>query len=424
MSATAIRTAEIIAVGSELLTPWRQDTNSLFITEQLNALGIDVCVKTVVGDDHRRIATALRAALERVPLVVLTGGLGPTSDDITRDVVADVMNRPLSEDAGILDRIRRRFESRGWTMPDVNRRQALVPRGAEPIDNPRGTAPGLWIADDAAVVVLLPGPPAELQPMLRSLVTDRLFARASEVRIYRRVLQVTGRPESDVEQSAHPIYARWIAEEPPIETTILAAPGRIELHLSVRASSQAIGDARLEAAVDELVDALGVSVYSTNGRSLAQVVGDLLRARGLRVAMAESCSGGLALSLLTDVPGASDYVTSGVVAYSNQAKIDLLGVPAALIGAHGAVSEPVAAAMASGIRRRADADIGIGITGIAGPGGGTADKPVGMVCLALDGPDQTTRVTTLLLPGDRTQVKHQSARAALDLIRRVLIARP
>lgn len=423
MSTGAIRTAEVIAVGSELLTPWRQDTNSLFITEQLNTLGIEVCVKTIVGDDRRRIASALRAALDRVPLVVLTGGLGPTADDLTRDVVAEVLNRPLAEDPAIRERIRRRFESRGWIMPEVNRRQALVPRGAEPLDNPRGTAPGLWIADGHAVVVLLPGPPAELQPMLRSLVADRLAARATGERLYRRVLHVTGRPESDVEQSVLPIYSRWSAEALPIETTILAAPGQIELHLATRASSPEAGEARLAAAVEELAQTLGASVYSIDGRSLEQVVGDLLRSTGQRIAVAESCSGGLLLSRLTDVPGASDYVASGIVAYSNQAKIDLLGVPAALIASHGAVSEPVAAAMASGVRQRVGADIGIGLTGIAGPGGATAEKPVGMVCLAMDGPGAAAHAATFRFPGDRLQVKRQSVRAALDLVRRTLCAR-
>ncbi len=423
MTATSpIRAAEIIAVGSELLTPWRQDTNSLFITQQLNEIGIELLGKTVVGDDRAQIARSLRDAIRRVPLVVLTGGLGPTDDDLTREVAAAVLGRSLSEDAAIVDRIRRRFESRGWVMPEVNRRQAQVPEGADLLDNPRGTAPGLWIEHVDGIVVLLPGPPRELQPMLEALISSHLESRTTGERLCRRVVKVTGRPESDVEQAAQPAYARWRDRDPPVSTTILASPGQIELHLSVRAESTTTGATILDAAVAELVAALGDSVVSTDGRSLEEVVGDLLTAAGLRIAVAESCSGGLLLSRLTDVPGSSRYVESGVVSYSNASKSELLGVPASLIESHGAVSEPVAEALASGVRTRTGADLGVGITGIAGPGGGSPEKPVGSVAIAVDGPRADRRVASLRFPGGRQLVKRQTTEAALDVIRRALLA--
>lgn len=420
--APPIRAAEIIAVGSELLTPWRQDTNSLVITEQLNGIGIEVRGKAIVGDDRHQIARALREAIGRVPLVVLTGGLGPTDDDVTREVAADVLGRSLSEDASIVERIRSRFAARGWIMPEVNRRQAQVPEGAELLDNSRGTAPGLWIEHADGVVVLLPGPPRELQPMLAALVTAQLGSRTAGEHLCRRIVKVTGRPESDVEQTVQPVYAPWRDRDPSVSTTILASPGQIELHVSTRAASIEAGAAILDDAVAALVGALGESAFSTDGRTLEQVVGGLLTEANLRIAVAESCSGGLLLSRLTDVPGSSAYVETGVVAYSNRSKSELLGVPASLIEAHGAVSEPVAQALASGVRSRGHADLGVGITGIAGPGGGSPEKPVGTVVIAVDGPQAMRRVTTRCFPGGRQLVKRQATEAALDMTRRALLA--
>ena len=351
---TPFRRAAIVAVGSELLTSSKLDTNSLHITEQLNRLGIDVVLKSVVGDSRDELTHMIRALLERVDLLILCGGLGPTDDDITREAVSAALERPLSEDEGITARLRERFKARGFAMPmpEINRRQAMVPAGAIVIENSRGSAPGLWIDHGARSVVLLPGPPRELKPMLASLVDGRLRDRASGESLVRRVVRIAGRIESDVDQVLQPLYHQWADASPPIAATILAAPGAIELHLSARASSSAAADAALDPAVREVVKAIGEDVYSTDGRTLERVVGDLLVNGGLRIAAAESCTGGLITSRLTDVPGSSRYVDQSVITYANAAKTELLGVPPEMIEAHGAVSEPVALAMAEGIRTR------------------------------------------------------------------------
>ena len=419
-----IRTAEIIAVGSELLGSTRTDSNSLYISQRLSDIGVDLHVKDVVGDEPTDLATVFRQALDRADVVVFTGGLGPTDDDLTRDVVSDVLHLPMTVDEAIVDRIRARFERRGLTMPDVNRRQALVPRGAVVLDNPNGTAPGLLIERAGAhghqVIVLLPGPPREMQPMVDRLCAGPLLAFAGPERTFRTSLFLTGRGESHVEQKAQPIYSRWRDRTPPIATTILAAMGQIELHLSIRDSDERRAQAALAAARDELLGVIGDDVYSTDGRAMEAVVGDMLKARGYMVAAAESCTGGLFSSRLTDVAGSSAYVRGGVIAYANDEKTSLLGVPADLIAAHGAVSEPVAVAMAEGIRERTGADVTVGITGIAGPGGGTPEKPVGTVAIAVIVPDQPAYVRTYQFIGGRAMVKFQATQAAMDRIRRML----
>ena len=413
--------AVIIAVGSELLTPHKIDTNSLYLTEQLDRLGVAVRGKRVAGDDAGEIGAAVRQELRPGELIVLTGGLGPTDDDRTRETVAEVLGRPLVEDPAIVADIRARFAARGIEMPDLNRRQALVPAGASVLANRRGTAPGLWMEHERAVVVLLPGPPRELRPMFERQVVPRLAGRAGASGVYRRVLRVAGRAESAVEAVTYPIYSAWRSSEPPIETTILSSLGQIELHLSTRASGSEEADGRLEAASDELAAALGRDLFSSDGSPLEAVVGGLLRRRGLRVAVAESCTGGLVTSRLTDVPGSSAYVHAAWVAYSNDAKIAALGVDAKLLEAHGAVSEAVADAMAQGARGRAGVDVGLGVTGVAGPGGGSADKPVGTVWVALAGPGSARRARRLQLPGERERVKFQASQAALDMLRRALL---
>jgi nicotinamide-nucleotide amidase len=414
-----VRRAAILAVGSELLTSGRIDSNSLVITDALNAIGIDVMFKAVIGDDRTELAAAFDHAMNRVDVVIFTGGLGPTEDDVTREVVAAQLGLPLHEDASITDAIQRRFAMRGWKMPEINRRQAMVPEGAAVLANPNGTAPGLWIEARGKCLALLPGPPREMKPMLAQIVDQRLRARAGGIQLRRRILKIAGRSESRVEELTQPIYSRWRDETPPIETTILAAPGQIELHLSARGheeSSLMVALDRADAAIREV---LPNDVFSADGRSLEEVVGQLLRERSLRIALAESCTGGLATSRLTDVPGSSDYVDRAVVVYSNAAKTELLGVPADLIAAHGAVSEPVAAAMATGIRERAAVDVGVGITGIAGPGGGTETKPVGMVCIAVAWSDVVVR--TFKFPGNRELVKTFAAFTAVDMVRRHLV---
>jgi len=402
-----------------MLTPFRVDTNSLAITERLNQLGFDVRLKAVVGDQVEELAHVLESALTWADLIVLTGGLGPTEDDITRDAVARVLNLPVDIDEQIVDRIRERFARRGLTMPEINRRQGMVPRGATVLANPNGTAPGLWLERGRTAMVVLPGPPREMKPMLDAVIRDRLESRASGG-LFRRVLRITGRTESDVDAAAQPVYSRWTNGSVPIFTTILAMLGQIELHLTAHAKTRAEADAALDAAQGELETVLGSAIYSVDGRPLEAVVGEMLRERRMTIAVAESCSGGLLAARLTDVPGSSDYVDRGVVCYSNLSKTELAGVPASLIEQHGAVSEPVARAMATGIRDRANANVGIGITGIAGPGGGSPDKPVGTVAIAVAVGNEL-RVRTFQFLGGREMVKFQSAQAAMNMLRLLLL---
>ena len=410
----------ILAIGSEMLTPFRVDTNSLFITDRLNAIGYDVRLKAVVADDVSELARVIESALGWIDLLVITGGLGPTEDDMTRDAVARVLGIPLDVDETIVERIRERFARRGMTMPGINRRQAMVPRGADVLPNPNGTAPGLWLEKGGTALVLLPGPPREMKPILEAVIAERLAPKSKGSGLFRRVLKITGRAESDVDAQAQPVYGTWTTQAVPISTTILAVLGQIELHLTAQASNKADADGALDAAVQELQNVLGPAVYSIDGRALEVVVGDLLRERTMTIAVAESCTGGLLASRLTDVPGSSEYMDRGVVCYSNQSKTDLAGVPEALIREHGAVSEPVAKAMAEGIRSRAGTNIGIGITGIAGPGGGTPEKPVGTVAVAV-AVDDEVRVRTFQFIGNREMVKFQAAQSALNMTRLMLL---
>jgi nicotinamide-nucleotide amidase len=415
-----IRRAGIIAVGSEMLTPSKVDTNSLFITEQLNLLGIQVAFKSIVGDDRGDLELAVREALERVDLLVCCGGLGPTDDDLTRVVVADVVERPLVEDESITAQIRARFQGRGLEMPEINRRQAMVPAGARVLPNTQGTAPGLWIEHHDRIVLLLPGPPRELKPMMTRVEETLLRDRAGAMSLVRRVIKITGRSESHTEEAVQPLYAEWAGARVPISATILASLGQIELHLSACCASREEAEAALDAAVEQVKRVMGLHVYSADGRGLEEVVGAMLVERKLWIAVAESCTGGLIASRLTDVPGSSRYVERGVVSYSNAAKTELLGVPEEMLRTHGAVSETVAVAMADGIRTRSSVDIGVGVTGIAGPDGGTPEKPVGMVCIAASSAGGT-RVRTFRFVGGREMVKFQASQAALDMVRRVLL---
>jgi len=416
--------AEVIAVGSELLTPTHIDTNSLFITERLNQLGIELQGKSVAADDRTALRTIVTDALRRSDLLILTGGLGPTDDDLTRDVVSDLINAPLEYHAEIFEAIEKRFASRGLKVPEINRRQAMVPRGAAILANPNGTAPGLWIEHDAKRILLLPGPPRELKPMLERVIEERLASVAGATRLFRRVLRITGQSESSVEEKMQPLYARWLCAPVRIVTTILASLGQIELHLTAAAETSDEGIRALDAAVEEVKHALGRDLFSVNGQTMQEVVGDLCRAGSLRISAAESCTGGLVMTRLTEVPGSSDYVDRGVVVYSNQSKTELLGVPADLISAHGAVSEPVAEAMASRMAEIAGTDLSVGITGIAGPTGGTPEKPVGTVMIAAawrrDGKPET-RVRTFRFVGGREMIRFQASQAALDMLRRWIL---
>ena len=414
-----LQQAVILAVGSELLTPHKLDTNSLFLTEQLNAHGIVVRYKLVVGDDADDLATAIRAASSRADLIVMTGGLGPTDDDVTRTAVATAFGLRLQENVDVVSSIRSRFEARGLEMPDINRRQALVPVGAFTLPNLRGTAPGLWMECDDVVCLLLPGPPRELRPMFDQVVRERMVQRTAGQRVVRRVLTIVGRTESHVEELTHPVYSQWRAPGPVIETTILASLGQLELHLSTRTDDADRATQLLDDATAALADVLGNSLVSADGESMEVVVGRLLTDRGRRIALAESCTGGLTTSRLTDVPGSSAYVLAAWIVYGNEAKV-ALGVDAALIAQHGAVSEPVASAMAVQACQRAGADYGLGVTGIAGPGGGSAEKPVGTVAFSLAAVDGPIRTRTFRFPGERDRVKFQASQTALDMLRREL----
>jgi nicotinamide-nucleotide amidase len=411
----------VIAVGSEMLTPTHLDTNSLFITERLNEIGIDLQGKTVAGDDRDVLKAIVSDALERTDLLILTGGLGPTDDDLTRDVVADLIGRPLEYHEPIFEAIEKRFAARGLRTPEINRRQAMVPQGAAVLPNKNGTAPGLWIEDDRTLIVLLPGPPRELKPMFEAVIQERLLAHVGASRLFRRLLRITGQSESYVEEKMQPLYAKWLSAPTKVMTTILASLGQIELHLTAVATSADEGHRALDGAVADVREVLGRDLFSTNGETMQQIVGELLRMRRFRIAAAESCTGGLVMARLTEVPGSSDYVDRGVVVYSNESKTDLLGVPASLISEHGAVSEPVAEAMAVGMARLAATDVAVGITGVAGPSGGTPEKPVGMVAIASAWAHNgviDTRVRTFNFVGGREMIRFQASQAALDMVRR------
>ena len=403
-----------------MLTPFRVDTNSLIVTERLNAIGYDVRLKVVVGDDVDELARVFESSLTWAGAVVIIGGLGPTEDDLTRDAVARVLQVPLDLHQHVVDRLAERYARRGMKMAEINKRQALAPRGATLIDNPNGSAPGLWLERGSTAIVLVPGPPREMAPMFETVVRERLAPRTGGRGLFRRVLKITGRTESDVDSCVQPIYQPWTSAAVPISTTILAVLGQIELHLTAQAESAAAAEPVLDAAVAALEDALDGAVYSVDGRALEVVVGELLRAKALTLAVAESCTGGLLASRLTDVPGSSDYVERGVVCYSNRSKVELAGVPPTLIEAHGAVSEPVARAMAEGVRANAGTRVGLGITGIAGPGGGTPDKPVGTVAVAV-AVDDEVRVKTFQFVGGREHVKFQASQAAMNLLRLMML---
>lgn len=405
--------AEIIAIGSEMLTPFRVDTNSLWLTERLNAMGIDVKLKTVVGDDEARLEETIRDAMKRSEIVISTGGLGPTEDDITRKIFARVLKRQLILEQEILDKVRARFARRNVPMPEINARQALVINGAQVLYNNNGTAPGMLITEGKCTVALLPGPPREMKPIFDDSVAPVLKQRAGDRLIVRRCLSIFGLTESRTDELAAPVYLK--CQNP--STTILFKDGQIELHLTAQAKNEPEANKLLDELGGQLEEVLGEYVFSRSNETLEQVVGELLKWRGYTLATAESCTGGLLAGRITDVPGSSEYFLEGVISYSNEAKADLLGVPKKLIKEHGAVSEEVANAMAAGIRKRAGSTFGVGITGVAGPGGGSEEKPVGLVYIALADDSQAT-ARKFIFPGDRQFIRTLSVNAALDMVRR------
>ncbi|HXX15789.1 MAG TPA: competence/damage-inducible protein A [Candidatus Eremiobacteraceae bacterium] len=404
--------AEIIAVGSELLTPDRVDTNSLFITEELNKLGIEVLRKTIVGDDRELLAEAFRDALNRVPVVIASGGLGPTEDDLTRETVAELLGRQLQRNEQVVRAIEARFRSFKREMPSVNLRQAMVPEGAEVLENPRGTAPGLWLEDQGRKVALLPGPPRELKPLFLEQVLPRLQRQASGVRMFHRELRSTGLGESHVEERIKPVYTRYR----DVSTTILATPGEIQIHLRKWSDDPAQANNILDEIVQSFELALGDRIFAHAATSLEQVVAQLLIDHRATIAVAESCTGGLLAERLTRIPGSSTYFLGGAVCYSNEMKTAWAEVPKELIAAKGAVSGEVAIALATGIRRAVKSTLGVGITGIAGPGGGSEEKPVGTVHVALAAPGGS-KEKLVHLPGDREAIRFYASQLALDMVR-------
>jgi nicotinamide-nucleotide amidase len=408
--------AEIIAVGSELLTPDRTDTNSLWLTEKLNEIGIEINAKSIIGDDEERLEKALRAGLEESDLVITTGGLGPTEDDITRQIAARAVGRELVFDEAVLEEIRKRFGQMNREMPETNKRQAFVIAGGEVLDNPHGSAPGMYVALGGKSLVVLPGPPREMKPMFENLVLPRILEKAGKLKARRKVLKVSGMGESAVDELISPVYKEY----GNVQTTILFNKSEIEVHLNAKAEHEEELDETLMELTSRIREKLGVALYAENGESLEQVVGQMLKVAGKTLAAAESCTGGLVAERLTEIPGASAYFIEGAVTYSNEAKIRTLNVPPEVLERHGAVSAETAAAMARGIRERAATDFGISVTGIAGPDGGSEEKPVGLVYLGY-ADEKEVKTLRIMLPGDRHLIRWRSSQAALDLLRRKMM---
>jgi nicotinamide-nucleotide amidase len=408
--------AEIIAIGSELLTPRFKDTNSLYLTEQLNAVGIPVVMKMIVGDDENYLESAVRNSLARTQILITIGGLGPTEDDVTRKVIARVLQRQLVLNDDILAKLQQRFKSRGLEMPANNARQALVLTGSDILENNHGTAPGLWVTAEKNNVILLPGPPSELKPMFEQSCMPRLHDMAGGVAMARCVFRTAGLPESTLDARIAPIYTKY--KNP--ETTVLAKPGQVEIRLTSRGKNKEEAERLLKELGDQIDAELDEFIFARNEQSLEEVVGMFLVLKNANIATAESCTGGLVAERLTNVPGSSRYFISGVVCYSNEWKMELAGIPPLMLEMQGAVSPEVARGLAEGIRSRMGTTIGVGITGIAGPDGGSAEKPVGTVHIAVATPTETVN-RRFLFPGDRERVRWQASQAALDMVRRELM---
>jgi len=407
--------AAIVAIGSEMLGPLRQDTNSLWLSARLEEIGIPVVRKSIVGDDPVLVGEELENASRAARLIVTTGGLGPTADDVTVAAVAAWLPADLRRDEAFVERMRQRFEQRGIAMPECNAKQADFIVGARVLENPNGTAPGFWAQRGEIEIVVLPGVPSEMKEIFDNRVFPVLQEQGGGVVGRRRVLRVAGMGESAVEEIVAPVYRKW--KDDPV--TILAAPGEVQLHLAVR-GEPAIAEARLEAMEKDFREALGDRIFGQDGEDLATIVGRLLRRSGKTIGFAESCTGGLVSAMLTDVPGSSEYFLGAVVTYANAAKENLLGVRQETLSAHGAVSAESAAEMARGARQRFDADLAMAITGIAGPDGGSLEKPVGTVFLALADRSGGETVKKRLFAGDRGVIRRASAIHALELLRRHL----
>ena len=408
--------AEIIAVGSELLTSQRLDTNSLYLTDELNALGVEVVTKCVVGDDCERLAAAVRRAIGASRIVIVTGGLGPTEDDVTRDAVALAIDRKLRFHDEICAQLEQRFRQAGRTMAEVNKRQAFIIEGAEILPNDRGTAPGQWIDESGASIVLLPGPPHEMKAMFTRHCLPRLERIAPKLVIRTLILRVAGLPESDLDQLISPVYKKY--ENPA--TTILAAAGDIQVRLRARCPSEPEAMALLAEVAGPIDRLLGDKIYSRNGDPLEKVVGELLRQSHATVSVAESCTGGLLAERITSVAGSSDYFDGGFVTYAKRMKTEILGVGAPELETFGAVSKETAEAMAMGARRLTGSTYALSVTGVAGPGQGGETAPVGTVYAALADTGGCVVAHRKFL-GDRARIRQFATQMALDLLRRRIL---
>lgn len=409
-------TAEIIAIGSELLTPTKTDTNSLWLTEKLNEIGIEVKLKTIVGDDKLRLEETIRDAVKRSDIVLSTGGLGPTEDDITRTVSATAIGRELIYLDELEQDLRERFKRWGREMPEINKRQAYVIDGAKVLPNPNGSAVGMLVEFENKVFGILPGPPRENQPMFTNFILPILREKAGEIYVKRRFLRVSGIGESAVDEAISPIYKSY----QNVETSILFNRSEIELHLSAQSNSETEADKILDELAAKIVEKLGVAVFAMNGETMEEVIGNLLKMQGKTLSIAESCTGGLVSERITEVSGSSTYFIEGAICYANEAKIRNLSVPKDLIEKHGAVSAEVAEAMARGMRQKAQTDYAVSVTGIAGPTGGTEEKPVGTVFVGYADENQV-KSFKILLPGDRYLIRWRASQAVLDYLRRQIL---
>lgn len=413
--------AEIIAVGTELLSPSKVDTNSLYLAKMLAERGILLARKSVVGDERDLLASEIRRARESSRVVILSGGLGPTLDDLTREAASDATGRDLVLHESIVREIERRFRALDRPMAEVNKRQAYILEGAEILPNPRGTAPGQWLKDDRGILILLPGPPRELEPLFEAACLPRLDRHLPAHRYFTLTLRVAGIGESDIEQRIGPIYAA----EGRVVTTLLSAPGDVQIHLRAQADDEDGARAITTGLGDRIRAELGTRVYSENGASLEATVASILREKGGRLAVAESITGGLLAGALTAVPGSSEFFAGGITSYADAAKRDWLGIDAGALSSAGAVSAEVAEAMAQAARRRAADALGepawgVSTTGYAGPGGGTERDPVGTVYLGI-ADASGCRVHRRSLGRERNRVRTLAVRTALDLLRRRLL---
>ncbi|MGH9668099.1 MAG: competence/damage-inducible protein A [Bryobacteraceae bacterium] len=409
--------AEIIAVGSELLTPQKIDTNSLFLTDQLNALGVEVVRKTVVGDDRARLAETLREALKQAQVVVLTGGLGPTEDDVTRDATALALGRELQFRQDLCEQIEARFRRMNRRMAEINKRQAFLVEGAESMPNDRGTAPGQWVDTDGACVMLLPGPPHELKAMFTRECVPRLERRLPRQAICAIELRVAGMGESDLDQLIAPVYTKY--QNPA--TTILAGVSDIQILLRARCQTPEAAEALADEVAGQIEALLGDRLYSRDGATLEAAVGRMLNERGETLSVAESLTGGALGGRITGVAGSSSYFLGGFLVYTDEMKRRLLGIGEDLLREHTAVSEPVALAMARGAQKLTGANWALALTGYAGPDGGTEANPVGTLYIGIAGPG-ILEARRLQFNADRGRVRALASQCALDLLRKSMLA--